>query len=726
MAKKPKLVDGGSYFVEQFYGLNTSANNAKDLPDGQPQDSLNWITGYNVQEKTADNIQLRLGSALLCKTRQNIVGKVNALKVGTTVAGVQIPMWAAAGELNYFNSATADIQNISTLPATEDMSIENYTDLIGNYFYISSPNTGFYMIPSANPGSISPTLLQIYGLFRIISNYIWMWNYKYIITNFKNNSLLLQSSVDVSVASTLTNYSIKTGATTVTGTGVGTSYTGTLQTISQFPFSVTLGAPTTSYSLTQVKVPTALIGGLPNTYDFTYTGATGIFSEEQLVVVQGVTTSGEAVWNDIIGQVVSVSGNIVAIQYLNNPPTPPTNGTYLINGTLSPLEFFTDDQNGNFTSNLGNKGTFNYQTSVFSVTTAVPIPNGLNLDSIYFTGIPTILNVANNTLLQDGGAFQGVGSYNGSLYDFHLQALWNMSTAGSSQIKYLNKVGIPYFRSYFETGDGIEYVDNVDQNNPHLRILTTAAGSTQVLPESLSDDLDLSMNSFQFSVVARIGQKDFLACQSIINVTPQTYNDICYLRDVISGFWDKTDFRIACIDEYNGQPIAGDSLSPNILQLFTGLDDDGGPINNQWTGGQMDLGFSGGKRFNFFYIDGYIGPSQILNIYAQFDSGEYVLIGSVFGNGSHIDMNDTIVVGKSTIGANNTDSQDNGQMTGYHFERQLPFYSPIFNYVSIMFVAGENLTTNEPAYGALQINSGWGFMDCRIKTTKSQYQYVGK
>ena len=233
------------------------------------------------------------------------------------------------------------------------------------------------------------------------------------------------------------------------------------------------------------------------------------------------------------------------------------------------------------------------------------------------------------------------------------------------------------------------------------------------------------MNNISTAVVSRAGTMDFLACQSINNGVAKGFNDTCYIWNNISGFYDKTDFRIAAMDIYNGGVIAGDSISQNVLQLFTGVDDDGAPINAHWTSGQDNWGFSGLKSFNYFHIDGFIGISQVFNIYAQYDTGNYVLIGSIYGNGSYIDMNNSILIGQGLGGENPLGGAGNGQIYGYHFEVDLPVFSPLFEYISIMFVPGLNLQTMKPAFGALQINLPWGFRDIRLKAMQGYSQLIG-
>ena len=741
MAKsKQKLVDGGDYIIRSFRGLNTATKNPKLLADGQPQDSLNWITGWNPQTKIADNIQLRTGSALLHKTRLG-AGKVNGLAVAETSKGVQIPFWAAGGNIYYFNSATSDYQLSGTLTATEDMSMQYCQDLFGPYIYAGSQNTGMNLIPVGNPTTIyqaAGTGLQmnIAGNFTIRQNYLFLWNYLNLVSKVTNQTTLLQSTADQSdVGTAITAGTIsQVGASTgVSGNGVLTAFSGNVSSKASLVFGVQIGSPINSFAVSSI-VATAGAGSL--TFKVAFTGG-DVFNNNDFVCLQGLSThnlsltpSGTKDVQDTMALVVSHSAGVAYLQFIDGINNFANNTYSESSGTISKVEFFTDDQNGALVSTLGSVGTINYVTGAWTINVQTAVPNGLNIDNLLYTGAPNTLDfvVATNRAQlwpQSGSYIEAVGVFNAAIYIFHQLSTWLLSAFTSATMNvFRQNMGAPFFRSQFEKSDGILFLDNSQQNNVKFRILQLTQFTNSVLPDSLSDDLDLSLNAFNYCKVHSVGNYDFLACQSVNQGTAQGYNDTCYVRNNISGFWDKTDFRISEMDVYNGTILAGDTISNNILQLFTGVDDDGAPITNHWTSGQFNLGFAGGKRFGFFYIDGFIGPSQVLNIYAQFDNGSYILIGSIYGNGQYVDPSNSVVIGQGLSGLNPIGGQGNGQVLGFHFQNAMPFWSPIFNYISISFVAGQNLQTSQPAYGGLQINE-FGFKDCRIKSTKILPQYIG-
>lgn len=710
MASKSATKDGGNYIVSEFYGLNTANNNPKNLKPGEAQDSLNWITGWNPELKAADNLQLRLGSALLTKTRLG-AGKINALSVGQDTTGKEWVFFAAGGQFYYFNTSTNDLQIVGngTLPATEDMTLEFYQDLFGPYMYSGSQNSGINVISVANKQMVSTGAGNVTGYLTIRQNFGWMWNWLNSVTKLVDTNDLNQSQPDqVSVIDA--SISNPQGSTGVSGNGVLKTFSGTLANFSNLAFTVQIGAPINSSPVTSFTIPAGSPFAASFNISIIYTGPI-TFSEGDFVVIQG--SNFEIQLNDCIGIVESVSANAIAVNFLLLPASLINNTYTPTSATLSKLEMFEDDGNGNLKSTLGDTGTINYVNGAFTINTQVPIPNGLNIDSIAFTGIPGVIDFQPGFWQQFGGQLKAVKFFANQLYEFHEINTWlltlgysSQTSASGTQQMYRQNMGAPFFRSAYEKGDGILFLDNTMQNNPHFRELQISDFNNAVEPDDLSADLDLSQNNFSQCLVGSIGNYDFLSCQSINNAIAKGYNDTCYLRNNISGMWDKTDFRVACMDSYNGTILAGDTISQNIFQLFVNVDDDGSPINNQWTGGLMNLNMSGLKRFYYFLIDIYIGISQTFNIYLQFDTGAFVLIGTVNGTDSDVDRNDSVVIGQGLSGNNVIGGAGNGQIFGYRCRRQINWVSDLFEYIAPKFQCTK--------FGALQVNE-FGFMSIRQK-----------
>jgi hypothetical protein len=149
-----------------------------------------------------------------------------------------------------------------------------------------------------------------------------------------------------------------------------------------------------------------------------------------------------------------------------------------------------------------------------------------------------------------------------------------------------------------------------------------------------------------------------------------------------------------------------------VFVLFSGYDDDGQSITNYWISNQADLGAEGTKKFTDFLVDGYIWRDQSFDIYLQYDNADFVMIGSISGQEDYVDIVTGTVVGASTVGLQVVGG--GSVPNAYHFRRQFRVASPLFETVTVKFIA--------TGVGALQINE-YQFIDIRSKTSRSIPNY---
>lgn len=86
------------------------------------------------------------------------------------------------------------------------------------------------------------------------------------------------------------------------------------------------------------------------------------------------------------------------------------------------------------------------------------------------------------------------------------------------------------------------------------------------------------------------------------------------MRNVYSGAWDKLDYRVSCLDMYDGALIAGDPISSNAFALFSGFDDDESTIENHWQDGQLNLGTDRLKLAHHMRVTGLIQRDQSIKV----------------------------------------------------------------------------------------------------------------
>lgn len=372
------------------------------------------------------------------------------------------------------------------------------------------------------------------------------------------------------------------------------------------------------------------------------------------------------------------------------------------------VETFRDDRNGLLVGSAGGTGTINYATGAYSITFNAVAAGSVTSD--YYWEDSTSAGICDFTkstprtagqgfVLQqpEGGIFQNLFSIGDSEYCFHetqtRKVNISFDDADAANLIYRQRVGIPYWLAATETGEGIPYVDTSETSNTRIRILTFDAQNDQVVPISISDLIDLSDYRFDKAVLVEWGEYHIVACRS----SDSTENNTMFVRHKIWKTWDRLDYFANRLDIYNGALIAGDSISNNLWTLFSGFDEDGAVINNYWTGGELDLGIPGVKRFYDLIIEGFIAPGQKMEVSLAYDNGTFGEVGgsddalgnhtyAIDADGDYVDRNQSISVGATVVGSKEVGGGGDSS-SAYYYRRQIRVATDLFEHVRPRFEA---------------------------------------
>lgn len=388
------------------------------------------------------------------------------------------------------------------------------------------------------------------------------------------------------------------------------------------------------------------------------------------------------------------------------------------------VETFIDDRNGGMVGSLGGTGTINYATGAFSITFATAPAGSQAITASYYTEDSTstgILDFSGSTFGQGasyrqddgGGSLMSIFAINNVEYCFHLLRTWQFTSATSSSdvstnLPYRN-IGIPYVRSAYPTPDGIIFADLSHPTEPKFRKLQIApnTNNTTIEPLSVSDALNLTGYAFDYCVAFLWGDYEVFCVQEKRLGVANSYNSIMFLRNVYSKAWDRVDFNASCLIEYAGTLVAGDPLSNNLFTLFSGFDDDGDPISNYWTDGNMNLGTDNLKVVHRMVVSGLIQTDQNCEVWLSFDGGTFVKYFTIDGGGSYVDVGTNTSIGSQTIGSQTVGG--GAEVTAHPFTVDFPIHSDRFTTVRAKFVATD--------IGAVQINE-YTYKDIRDKGRK--------
>jgi hypothetical protein len=210
---------------------------------------------------------------------------------------------------------------------------------------------------------------------------------------------------------------------------------------------------------------------------------------------------------------------------------------------------------GTLNGNQGSSGTINYATGAYSVTFNHTTTGAVTAD--YRWEESTSAGVMDFTFSSPRTAGQGevlLQSASGNLmpifpflnleYAFHKLPTWQFTTSlddtDATNLPYRN-IGIPYDRAACETPEGILLSTPPTLHSRRSRKMQIRQGTnnTTIEPVSRSEALDRSGHAFDYAAVKRWGDYEIVCCQDYTNAEADPFNSVMYIRNVVSGAWDK-------------------------------------------------------------------------------------------------------------------------------------------------------------------------------------------
>ncbi|SRR3989339_677872 len=371
-------------------------------------------------------------------------------------------------------------------------------------------------------------------------------------------------------------------------------------------------------------------------------------------------------------------------------------------------ETISDNFDGTLTGSAGGTGTINYATGAYSVTfnaaPGAPVTTSYFWEDIAVHGILDFTKSGTRGAgegfslkqAEGGDSIQNVVVYSDEIYSFKERSIYKL-TLSDDDTSILNKVfshraGITYWKALWEDEEGIFFIDDSTENEPKLRIVKPQEANGVVMPQLVTDAVDLT--GYLFDECDMVGWGDYVVFTG--RSTSVTENDTLFLFHKIYRSIDKINWSLSRIEVIDGSLVGGESISQNVYLLFSGLDDDNFGLDASWESKDDELSdkntdASGLKKVKRLRVRGLIGVNQKIYVYANYDNSGYQLVidtdhplGAIEGNASYVDGGQSVAVGATTIGRFEIGGGTSG-ITAYPFYTEFRLNSPKFERVQLKF-----------------------------------------
>ena len=457
------------------------------------------------------------------------------------------------------------------------------------------------------------------------------------------------------------------------------------------------------------KIMTANPGSITDVYDATKTGVKGLIMIKQnrlwmwdsikdktglyLSHIDDANSNSTAVADEVVGALGSITYTGTLTFKAGNPQATCYGIIiYEVGG-----ETFTDNFSGVLTGDAGGTGTINYTTGEYSVTFNAITTGAVTVDYSWFDPVTgkglsdltysaTRLAGEGDVIRQDdeGSPLKSIMAIGNTEYCLHQKKTWSLTLTSddtnATNYVYRDSVGIPNWRASVATGSGIFVVDDSTEKEPKIRLLQLDAGSSEVIPVTISNSLDLSGYKFSKCAAIEWGNYMLFACRT----SDSDYNNRVILYNKLWKSWDILHLWVSCWAIYNGALVAGDSIANNVYEMFSKTDDDDSEILGSWESSITNLEVEALKKCKKLRINGRIQPDQSVKVSASIDRGGYVEVGYISGTGSYVDSGTSISVGAVTVGKDEVGGGGDG-ITAFNYSRQFKLKLDKFKEIKIKF-----------------------------------------
>lgn len=343
-------------------------------------------------------------------------------------------------------------------------------------------------------------------------------------------------------------------------------------------------------------------------------------------------------------------------------------------------EVYSDGGLGIMTGTLGGTGTINYMTGAYTMSNAgvgtatYQWENSNSNGLTDFTYSSTRLAGEAFYMPQDAGGdaiLNVLIGQDGLYYSVKNESIYQLSIDSGDLIfnneVYRRELGVPCYRASVSMQYGIVFMNTANYERPEMMLLEKNPIGGQVTPKVLFTHFNFSNYDFTDCTVDTYDRYVLVACRTL----GATTNDIILLCDVEGKTVDVTKYAARTFAKDDGNLFMGSSITESVYKLYNGFDDDGGAIDNKWTGKGETWESENLKKYRKIRLMGQISADQSYEVYVNYDGAGEQLVGTVLGSGSYVDYSSPQSIGSNMIGEAQIGGDDVGSIYNYFVEIKL-------------------------------------------------------
>jgi hypothetical protein len=245
---------------------------------------------------------------------------------------------------------------------------------------------------------------------------------------------------------------------------------------------------------------------------------------------------------------------------------------------------------------------------------------------------------------------------------------------------------------------GIVFLDTANPDAPKLTRLERNITGDGYLPNDLAPQFDFSDYEWDQCAMDAIG--DYIIFSGRTEDSPT--NNRVFLYSLRWKSVDVLPFSAATFAKNAGLLYIGDTITDTVYNLFSGFDDDGFDVENEWISGADLLDTEELKKVKRLTLEGEIMREQDIEVYISLDNDDFELLGTIEGVGSYVDMENSHTIGSVSIGMDEIGGGGSGVdvypylvefkiNTGKFYRRRLKFKATGIGYASVSMIKDKDI-----------------------------------